>query len=469
MSQPVDDDLFKESTMSFGEHLEELRGALGRSLVGLAIGFLIGLYFAPGAVKLVATPLENALSRLHVDMTTKEWTAAENDSLQPEDWLLLEEQQMVPKTIRMDIDQVIGQLSSNGIIQNDATANHQFREMDIPIDNVEGIAKSLVGMKPAFLRSGAERKAVWNAIPESSQQSLAEIAKRDAPEQADRSELIAILNNLVASQLFANETFDDLGDLFASKNKGKQRAFESLRDNALATDNPNSGQNAQRLNRLLLATISDNQNLAPRKRSIDVRMWEPSDVRLQSLGAEEPFIILIKAALVLGLLIASPWIFIQIWNFVAAGLYPHEQSYVYTYLPFSLGLFFAGASLAFLFVFEPVLDFLFGFNVMMNISAAPRLNEWVSFVLFLPVGFGISFQLPLVMLLLERIGIMTVKTFQDSWRIAILIIFFVSMLLTPADPMSMLLMGVPLTVLYFGGILLCIYMPGKSLAAAPEE
>ena len=106
---------------------------------------------------------------------------------------------------------------------------------------------------------------------------------------------------------------------------------------------------------------------------------------------------------------------------------------------------------------------------MMNISAAPRLNEWVSFVLFLPVGFGISFQLPLVMLLLERIGIMTVKTFQDSWRIAILIIFFVSMLLTPADPMSMLLMGVPLTVLYFGGILLCIYMPGKSLAAAPEE
>ena len=81
MSQPVDDDLFNDSTMSFGEHLEELRGALGRSLVGLILGFLIGLFFAGDAVKFVSSPLENALSRLHVKMTTKDWTNAENESL----------------------------------------------------------------------------------------------------------------------------------------------------------------------------------------------------------------------------------------------------------------------------------------------------------------------------------------------------------------------------------------------------
>ncbi len=464
MSQPVDDDLFKDSTMSFGEHLEELRGALGRSLVGLIIGFLGGLFFADDAVKFVSSPLENALARLHVDMTTKEWTEKKSESLQPEDWLLLQEQQLVPTTIRMDVDQVIGQLASSGIIPESSSVSFEF---DIRLDDVQEIAKSLVKTKPSFLNRSKFKKALWGSIPESSQQSLVALVEKDAIQDADRIEFTKILNALAGSKFYANEVFDDLGKLIEVP--GKKRSFELLRQEAADNEQNVANPGAERLNRLLMSTVTDNPDLAPKKRAIDIRTWEPSDVRLQSLGAEEAFIILIKAALVLGLMFASPWIFYQIWNFVAAGLYPNEQKYVYTYLPFSLGLFFAGASLAFLFVFEPVLDFLFSFNVMMNISAAPRLNEWVSFVLFLPIGFGISFQLPLVMLLIERIGIITVKTFQESWRIAILVIFVISMLLTPADPMSMLLMGVPLTVLYFGGILLCIYMPGKSLAAMPEE
>ena len=83
----------------------------------------------------------------------------------------------------------------------------------------------------------------------------------------------------------------------------------------------------------------------------------------------------------------------------------------------------------------------------------------MGFVLFLPLGFGIAFQLPLVMLLLHRIGIISVASYLSKWRIAILIIFVLSMLLTPADPISMLLMAVPLTLLYFLGILMCVWMP----------
>ncbi len=169
----------------------------------------------------------------------------------------------------------------------------------------------------------------------------------------------------------------------------------------------------------------------------------------------------VKAALITGAIIASPWIFWQVWAFVAAGLYPHEKSYVYFFLPVSLGLFFAGAALAFFYVFEPVLDFLFGFNRMMSIDPNPRISEWMSFVLMLPLGFGISFQLPLVMLILERIGVLSVATYLDKWRIAVLVIFVISMLLTPADPISMLLMACPLTLLYFGGILFCKYLPKR--------
>ena len=88
-------------------------------------------------------------------------------------------------------------------------------------------------------------------------------------------------------------------------------------------------------------------------------------------------------------------------------------------------------------------------------------------MLFLPLGFGISFQLPLVMLLLERIGVFTIQTYLSSWRIAVLIIFVLAMFLTPADPVSMLLMALPLTMLFFGGIGLCKWLPKRSSPIGP--
>lgn len=182
-------------------------------------------------------------------------------------------------------------------------------------------------------------------------------------------------------------------------------------------------------------------------------------LRLISLSGQEPFMVYIKASLVVGAIIASPFIFYFIWDFVAAGLYKHERKYVYVFLPMSLGLFFAGAAIAFYFAFDYVLDFLFWFNEQMGINPTPQISEWMSFVLMLPLGFGISFQLPLVMLFLERIGIFTVESYLSKWRVAVLVISIISMFLTPADPGSMLLMGIPLVILYFGGILLCKYMP----------
>jgi sec-independent protein translocase protein TatC len=106
-----------------------------------------------------------------------------------------------------------------------------------------------------------------------------------------------------------------------------------------------------------------------------------------------------------------------------------------------------------------VLDFLFSFTRSMGIDPDLRISEVISFVLFLPLGFGVSFQLPLVMLLINRMGILSVEAYLEKWRIAILGIFVISMFLTPADPISMLLMAVPLTVLYFLGVGLCLWMP----------
>lgn len=203
-------------------------------------------------------------------------------------------------------------------------------------------------------------------------------------------------------------------------------------------------------------------------RLLRITMWRRLDddprVRPKSFGAPETFMIWLKASLLVGVTLAAPWIFYQIWTFVAAGLYPHEKRYVYIYLPFSVGLFLLGVLVAFFWVFDPVLTFMFSFNRAMKIDPDPRITEWLGFFLLLPLGFGIAFQLPLVMLFLQRIGIFTVKGYLAYWRVAILVIFVLAAILTPADPWSMLLLATPLTVLYFCGVLLCQWMPRGPLA-----
>ncbi|HTI50417.1 MAG TPA: twin-arginine translocase subunit TatC [Planctomycetaceae bacterium] len=172
-------------------------------------------------------------------------------------------------------------------------------------------------------------------------------------------------------------------------------------------------------------------------------------------GVDEAFMIYLKVSLVVGLIISSPWIFFQIWQFVAAGLYPHERKYVYSYLPVSLGLFLGGAFFCFYLVIPYVLGFLFEFNIWLHMRPEIKISTWITFVLVVSLMFGVSFQLPLVMLLLERISIVSVRIYREKRRYAILVIAILSMVLTPSDPVSMMMMMIPLCILYELGILLC--------------
>jgi sec-independent protein translocase protein TatC len=174
-----------------------------------------------------------------------------------------------------------------------------------------------------------------------------------------------------------------------------------------------------------------------------------------TLNVQEAFLTYLKVAFIAGLVLASPLVFKELWMFVAAGLYPHERKYVYTYLPMSVFLFAGGAVFCFIAVFPFVLKFLLGFNAMLDVQPQIRLSEWISFAVMLPLMFGVSFQLPMVMLFLERINVFEVIDYREKRRMAILVIAFLSMMLTPADPMSMLLMMFPLIILYEFGIFLC--------------
>jgi sec-independent protein translocase protein TatC len=176
---------------------------------------------------------------------------------------------------------------------------------------------------------------------------------------------------------------------------------------------------------------------------------------LVSLAPLETMTIFFMVCLVTGLVLASPWVFYQIWAFVAAGLYRHERRYVKQYLPFSLGLFLSGVFLCFFFVLPITLTFLLQFNVWLGVAPTLRLSEWMSFATILPLIFGVSFQTPLVMLFLERIHVFTVDDFRSKRKMAIMVITIAAAVLTPGqDPFSMLLLAIPMILLYELGIVM---------------
>ena len=176
---------------------------------------------------------------------------------------------------------------------------------------------------------------------------------------------------------------------------------------------------------------------------------------LISLAPLETMTIFFMVCLVAGLVLASPWVFYQVWAFIAAGLYRHERHYVTKFLPMSLGLFLLGVFLCFFGVLPITLSFLLEFNVWLGIEPKLRLADWMSFASILPLVFGVCFQTPLVMLFLERIGIFTADDYRAKRRIAILIIFIAGAVLTPGqDPFSMCMLAIPMLFLYELGILL---------------
>lgn len=369
------DDLFEKSSMSFGEHLEELRKALLKAFLWLGIGTAIGLLFANQIVTFIETPLRKAITDFYVERAKLQF--AEANGKEPSDelaaWIV--KNQMMPERVFID--------------------PARLRDVEKRL-----AAPSVADSASVAMDAKAEVESAYSDEAES--ESVAEDSEAKASELVPESEL----------GISASET------------------------------NPWEG-----------IDIAQLQRLEP------LLLWSPIPNKLISLTAIEPFMMWMKAGLVAGVVIGSPGIFWHIWQFLAAGLYPHERRYVYWYLPLSLVLFFSGVCLAFFVVFRLVLGFLMTYTTGLNVEFTPRLTDYMSFALFLPLGFGAAFQLPILMLGLHRFGVVTDKTFLAQWRVAVLSIAFLSMLCTPADIYSMLGLFIPLVGLYFFGILLCKYMP----------
>lgn len=182
--------------------------------------------------------------------------------------------------------------------------------------------------------------------------------------------------------------------------------------------------------------------------------------RLSTLSVQEAFLVLFKVIMITGLVISSPWVFYQIWSFIAAGLYPSEKRLVNVYLPFSLGLFLVGVFTCEFFVIPKAIEAMLWFNEYLGFQPDLRLSEWLGFAIFMPVVFGVSFQTPLVMFFMEKIGLFTVDTYKNMRRMAWFLLAIFAAVITPStDAFSMLFLWVPMCLLYELGIGLCLFSP----------
>jgi len=156
---------------------------------------------------------------------------------------------------------------------------------------------------------------------------------------------------------------------------------------------------------------------------------------------------------VLSLFATAPITLYQFWAFVAPGLYRHERSIFVSYFSGSLGLLLAGGAFAFYLVFPLIFQFFLGFSTD-TIQAMPAIKEYLSLVLKLLFAFGLSFQIPIIIMLLVRLGMVEVETLIDKRRYVIVWAFVFAAILTPPDIISQVLLGVPMLLLYEAGVML---------------
>lgn len=191
-------------------------------------------------------------------------------------------------------------------------------------------------------------------------------------------------------------------------------------------------------------------------------------VQLITLSPTEPLFILLKISLVFGLIIASPVILYQIWRFVEPAMYPNEKRLVIPVTLFSIILFLLGACFAYFAVLPIALKFLIGIGFS-QLQATPFLsvNLYVSFLLKMIVGFGIAFEMPIILYLLQRAGIVTEDQLRSFRKYFVVIAFTVGALIAP-DVTTQVLMALPLLILYEISIILGKLARRKSKTTAIE-
>jgi sec-independent protein translocase protein TatC len=179
----------------------------------------------------------------------------------------------------------------------------------------------------------------------------------------------------------------------------------------------------------------------------------PQGSSLIATGVMTPFSTPFKLAFFFALFVAMPWVLYQVWAFVAPGLYKREKRFAVPLLVSSILLFYAGTYFAYKFVFPMAFHF-FTASTPEGVQMTPDINSYMDFALTMFFAFGIAFEVPVVVVLLTLTGLVTVDALAKARGYVIIGIFVAAAVLTPPDPLSQILMAIPMWLLYEGGLVM---------------
>lgn len=186
----------------------------------------------------------------------------------------------------------------------------------------------------------------------------------------------------------------------------------------------------------------------------------PQGTRMIATGVITPFMVPVKVTMLAAFLISLPYVLYQAWAFVAPGLYNHEKRLAMPLIASSTLLFMAGMAFCYFVVFRTVFQFIAGFAPD-SITPAPDIEAYLNFVMTMFLAFGVTFEVPVAVVVLASTGVVSVQKLRESRGYVIVGAFIIAAVVTPPDVLSQFMLAVPLCLLYEVGILLAASMAKK--------
>lgn len=178
----------------------------------------------------------------------------------------------------------------------------------------------------------------------------------------------------------------------------------------------------------------------------------PPDAKLIAVGVFSPFFVPLKVLMMVGVLAVLPWIMYQLWAFVAPGLYSHEKRFALPLIIFGSFLAYIGIAFVQFFVLDKMFAFIQGFTPA-SVAATPDIASYVEAILSLYLAFGLAFQVPIVVMLLVRFGMVEIDKLKSFRGYFIVLAFIIAAVVTPPDVISQLALAIPMCLLYEVGII----------------
>jgi len=192
----------------------------------------------------------------------------------------------------------------------------------------------------------------------------------------------------------------------------------------------------------------------------------PEGSRMIAVGVVSPFLVPIKVSVLAAIALSLPWILYQVWAFVAPGLYKHEKKLVLPLVAASTVLFYTGAAFCYFFVFGQAFPAIQKMAPM-SVAVSPDIEAYLDFVVTMFIAFGVAFEVPIAVVILARMGIVTIAQLKSFRTYFVVGAAAVAGLVTPPDPVSMIALLVPMVLLYELGMLAAQLFIKHT--AAPEE